>query len=100
MLLSFLFFVFLPVTVFIGPLLYTIWYLGYKRPERKARYGSYSCCRRVLTHLLYLLIIMPLGTAFAAVLTFFVGAILILPLYYYSIAHLVRMIYIGCVYKL
>lgn len=101
---TFLFIVFLPVIITVGPLLATIIGVGCVSPYELTRYGSMGCkenyCVRVLIHLLFFFILMPLAVALVAIVMAIVDVIAIIPLYYYSIAHFVRLCVVSCRSKL
>ena len=95
------FFIFLPVLLILGPLFSIIFYVGFFIPYEKTRCGRRTnCCVTVMMHLLFLLILLPFALAFGMIVAVIVAAIAILPLYYYTLVHLGRLIYIGCKYKI
>ena len=98
MLMTILFFIFLPVIVFVCPILAAIVNVGCLLPCALNRRNG-KCCK-IVTHLIFFLLLMPLAVALAAVAAALVGAVVIIPLYYYTLLHLFRLIYIGCRFKL
>ena len=101
LIITILFVIFLPVLMIIVPLAITIHHVSYFEPVRKIRTRRPSTmCFKVLTWLLHLLILTPLAIVACLIASALVGAILLLPGYFYSIGLLGRMIVGGCRTKL
>ena len=100
LLFTFLFIIFLPAVIVIGPALVIIYYTGCYWPYRFQRYSSWGCCRKTAFYLFCFLIVMPICLVAGMVVALIVDAFALVPLYYYSIHFFVNLSIAGCRTKL
>ena len=102
LLLTFLFIIFLPAVLVIGPAIAIMFYTGFYLPfillydEDKER----SRCTKLSVYLPCMLILTPICLAVGMGPALIVGALALVPLYYYSIHFFVRLSIAGCRAKL
>lgn len=94
-----MFIIFLPALLLLIPFFWLLYGTLIHLPCRCMRSRN-NCCTNLLIWLLFLLIVMPIGLALGMAAAAIGAALLIIPLYYYSITFLVWLLYIGCKTKL
>lgn len=103
LLITLLFIVFIPVILAIGPQCYII-YSFYHKIFRKFvdyRYCATECSiKQVLCWLFIILFVLPIIIACSYVPSLLFAPVAIVPLYYYSIAHFIRLLVVICRTKL
>jgi len=100
LLVTFLFIVFLPAIIVIGPAIAIIFYTGIYYPYRALKYGGGNRCCRFTLFLLCFLILMPICLALGMLAVLVANVFALIPLYYYSIHFFVRLSIAGCRTKL
>jgi len=101
MILTFLFIIFLPVAIILGPFLYILIYSAIIWPaELTGRGRSCSFLSKIMVWLVFIFIVAPLVVALGMTGVVIADAFAILPLYYYSISFLIRLSIAGCRTKL
>ena len=104
LIITFLFIVFLPLVITLGPLLWIIGATAFYLPYEIFRGGCHgSICLgivKTIGALLCVLVVMPIAVALGMTAVAIADAFAILPLYYYSISYFVRLSIAACRTKL
>ena len=98
LLVTFLFIIFLPAIIVIGPALAIIYFVGCYWPYWALKYSN--CCCRIACWLFCFFIVMPICLALGMAAALIADAFALIPLYYYSIHFFVRLSIAGCRTKL